>query len=141
MDNALNIWSLFDSILGEYAVRIKSHLSSLSLSMVDYKILHLVHSEPKNMKYLADTLSLAKGWVTDITDGLEERNLVKRVHSSQDRRVINIEITDEGLKIYNKVGKMIKTIIGDSISSLPEDDVEKLSTILEKISQNMHCHS
>ena len=76
-----------------------------------------------------------------ITDGLEERNLVKRVHSSQDRRVINIEITDEALKIYNKVGKMIKTIIGDSISSLPEDDVEKLSTILEKISQNMHCHS
>jgi DNA-binding MarR family transcriptional regulator len=93
------------------------------------------------MKYLADTLSLAKGWVTDITDGLESKNLVKRVHSSQDRRVINIEITEEGLKTYHKIEEIIKGIIHDSISSLPEDDINQLAIILEKINVKLKDHS
>ncbi|MCL4311163.1 MAG: MarR family winged helix-turn-helix transcriptional regulator [Candidatus Thermoplasmatota archaeon] len=141
MDKTLTIWSLLDSILSEYGVRIKDSLSDLSLSLTDSKILRLVSSEPKNMKYLADTLSLAKGWVTDITDGLESKNLVKRVHSSQDRRVINIEITEEGLKTYHKIEEIIKGIIHDSISSLPEDDINQLAIILEKINVKLKDHS
>ncbi|EQB72997.1 MAG: MarR family transcriptional regulator [Ferroplasma sp. Type II] len=141
MDKTLTIWSLLDSILSEYGARIKDSLSDLSLSLTDSKILRLVSSEPKNMKYLADTLSLAKGWVTDITDGLESKNLVKRVHSSQDRRVINIEITEEGLKTYHKIEQIIKGIIYDSISSLPEDDINQLATILEKINMKLKDHS
>jgi len=140
MDNAIKIWSLLGSVLGEYAARIKPELSSLSLTMVDYKILHIVYSEPKNMKYLADTLSLAKGWVTDITDGLEEKNLVTRVHSIEDRRVINIEITPDGIKIYNQIKEKITTIINDSISSLPVDDIDRLSDILEKMNINLKSY-
>jgi MarR family 2-MHQ and catechol resistance regulon transcriptional repressor len=141
MDKTLTIWSLLDNILSEYGARIKYSLSDLSLSLTDSRILRLVSSEPKNMKYLADRLSLAKGWVTDITDGLESKNLVKRVHSSQDRRVINIEITEEGLKTYHKIEEMIKGIIHDSISSLPEDDINQLATILEKINIKLKDHS
>lgn len=140
MDNVIKIWSLLGSVLGEYATWIKPQLSSLSLTMVDYKILHIVHSEPRNMKYLSDTLSLAKGWVTDITDGLEEKKLVTRVHSSQDRRVINIEITPEGLKIYNEIEEKITTIINESISSLPADDIDRLSSILEKMYINLKSY-
>ena len=141
MDKTLTIWSLLDNILSEYGARIKYSLSDLSLSLTDSRILRLVSSEPKNMKYLADRLSLAKGWVTDITDGLESKNLVKRVHSSQDRRVINIEITEEGQITYHKIEEIIKGIIHDSISSLPEDDINQLAIILEKINVKLKDHS
>jgi DNA-binding MarR family transcriptional regulator len=140
MEKTITIWSLLDSILSEYGSRIKENLSKFSLSMTDYKILYLVSSEPRNMKYLADTLSLAKGWVTDITDGLESKNLIKRIHSSDDRRVINIQITAGGLKTYGEIQDMIKSIIGDSISSLPQDDVDRLCNILEKMNLKLKDH-
>ncbi|WP_337860600.1 MarR family transcriptional regulator [Ferroplasma sp.] len=141
MEKTLTIWSLLDSIISEYAVRIKNNLSESSLSLTDSKILHLVSTGPKNMKYLADRLSLAKGWVTDITDGLESKGLIRRVHSKEDRRVINIEITENGTKTYNKIEEMIKKIISDSISSLPENDIENLCDILGKIDLQLKDHS
>jgi DNA-binding MarR family transcriptional regulator len=140
MEKTLIIWSLLDDILGEYGAQIKKNISELSLSLADLKILHLVSTEPRNMKYLADTLSLAKGWVTDITDGLEGKGFVRRVHSKEDRRVINIEITDAGMETYKKIEGMIKTIISNSISALPDDDVNKLCDILEKIDLKLKGH-
>jgi DNA-binding MarR family transcriptional regulator len=137
MERTITIWSLLDSILTEYGSRIKDKIGEYSLTKTDYKLLYLVSSEPRNMKYLADELSLAKGWVTDITDGLEERSLVKRIHSNDDRRVINIEITGNGLEVFNEIQGIIKKIINESISSLPPEDVEQLCNILEKIDINL----
>ena len=137
MERTITIWSMLDSILTEYSYRIKEKIGEYSLTRTDYKLLYLVSAEPRNMKYLADELSLAKGWVTDITDGLEDRNLVKRIHSNDDRRVINIQITDKGLKMFNEIQSIIKKIINESISSLPDVDVEQLCNILEKIAINL----
>ncbi|WMT51480.1 MAG: MarR family transcriptional regulator [Ferroplasma sp.] len=137
MERTITIWSLLDSILTEYGSRIKDKIGEYSLTRTDYKLLYLVSNEPRNMKYLADELSLAKGWVTDITDGLEQMGLVRRIHSNDDRRVINIQITDKGLKVFNEIQCIIKTIINDSVSSLPPEDVEQLCNILEKIDINL----
>jgi DNA-binding MarR family transcriptional regulator len=137
MERTITIWSMLDSILTEYGSRIKDKIGEYSLTKTDYKLLYLVSSEPRNMKYLADELSLAKGWVTDITDGLEQRSLVKRIHSNDDRRVINIQITGNGLEVFNEIQGIIKKIINESISSLPPEDVEQLCNILEKIDINL----
>jgi DNA-binding MarR family transcriptional regulator len=133
MERTITIWSLLDSILTEYSSRIKDKIGEYSLTKTDYKLLYLVSNEPRNMKYLADELSLAKGWVTDITDGLEQMGLVRRIHSNDDRRVINIQITENGLNVFNKIQCIIKAIINESVSSLPLEDVEQLCNILEKI--------
>ena len=137
MERTITIWSMLDSILTEYGSRIKDKIGEYSLTKTDYKLLYLVSSEPRNMKYLADELSLAKGWVTDITDGLEQRSFVKRIHSNDDRRVINIQITGKGLEVFNEIQGIIKKIINESISSLPHEDVEQLCNILEKIDINL----
>ena len=137
MERTITIWSLLDSVLTEYGSRIKDKIGEYSLTKTDYKLLYLVSSEPRNMKYLADELSLAKGWVTDITDGLEQRSLVKRIHSNDDRRVINIQITGKGMEVFNEIQGIIKKIINESISSLPPEDVEQLCNILEKIDINL----
>lgn len=137
MERTITIWSMLDSILTEYGSRIKDKIGEYSLTKTDYKLLYLVSSEPRNMKYLADELSLAKGWVTDITDGLEQRSLVKRIHSNDDRRVINIQITGKGMEVFNEIQGIIKKIINESISSLPPEDVEQLCNILEKIDINL----
>ena len=137
MERTITIWSMLDSILTQYSSRIKDRIGEYSLTRTDYKLLYLVSTEPRNMKYLADELSLAKGWVTDITDGLEQMGLVKRIHSNDDRRVINIQITDKGLKVFNEIQGVIKSIINESISSLPAKDIEQLCNILAKIDINL----
>jgi DNA-binding MarR family transcriptional regulator len=43
---------------------------------------------------------------TRIVDKLVEKKLVSRSEDKSDRRVVNIKITDKGLKILNDIDKM-----------------------------------
>ncbi|MEM0140004.1 MAG: MarR family transcriptional regulator [Ferroplasma sp.] len=133
MDKIINIWSLFDSVLNKYGERIHEELSGLDISMNEYKVLYIVHDKTVPMKYIAERLALAKGWITDIIDIMEAKGMVIRSRSVEDRRIINIEITEEGKKKYAEILSIIKNIIKKSLTGLNESEIKSLSDILLKI--------
>jgi DNA-binding MarR family transcriptional regulator len=137
MDSVINIWSLLDDIISCYGREIKTKLAKLGLTITDYKILYMVNHKEMPMKCISDNLSLAKGWVTDIIDNLENKNLIMRIHNADDRRVIKIRITDDGIKKYNETKQFIKEIIKDSIEDLNENEIKSFEDILNKIDNKM----
>ncbi len=137
MDSVINIWSLLDDIISCYGKEIKTKLAKLGLTITDYKILYMVNHKEMPMKCISDNLSLAKGWVTDIIDNLESKNLIMRIHNADDRRVIKIRITDDGIKKYNETKQFIKEIIKESIEDLNENEIKSFEDILNKIDNKM----
>ncbi len=137
MDSVINIWSLLDDIISCYGKEIKTKLAKLGLTITDYKILYMVNHKEMPMKCISDNLSLAKGWVTDIIDNLENKNLIMRIHNADDRRVIKIRITDDGIKKYNETKQFIKEIIKESIEDLNENEIKSFEDILNKIDNKM----
>lgn len=137
MDEIIDMWSLLDSILGKYGIRIRGKLSDLNITVSEYKIMYLIHDNIRPMKYISDKLSLAKGWVTDIIDALENKGMVERVRSSEDRRIINIKITEEGNKKYIEIQSIIKNIIKSSIAGLDSEEIVSVIRILNKIDKSM----
>ena len=97
----------------------------------------MVNHKEMPMKCISDNLSLAKGWVTDIIDNLESKNLIMRIHNADDRRVIKIRITDDGIKKYNETKQFIKEIIKESIEDLNENEIKSFEDILNKIDNKM----
>ncbi len=137
MDDVINIWSLLDDVIAGYRRELKNKLSKIDLSITDYKVLYMVKDTEKPMKCIADSLSLAKGWVTDIIDNLEEKNLIMRVHNEDDRRVIMIKITDKGMKRYNEMRQFIKDTIENSLKELDPAEIKSFENILNKLSNKM----
>jgi Transcriptional regulators len=71
--------------------------------------------------------------MTPLIDKLIKEELVKRIPSEADRRVINIELTDNGQNFLEQQQKKMRGFIKERFSSLPDEDLIQLATALENI--------
>ena len=87
---------------------------------------HLTVSPMISMSTLGNILYISKPYMTTLIDSLVAEGLVERNPDSQDRRVINISITDKGkerlMSIRSDIRQQLKTVLSD----LPESDLEEL---------------
>jgi len=73
----------------------------MGLNQQELGVLDLLGQEgPQMMRVLAQHLSLAVNSMTTIADGMEQKALVRRVRSTEDRRVVRVELTPSGTEVY-----------------------------------------
>ena len=88
-------------------------------------------------KDIEKRFSIRRSTETEILNLMEKRNLIKRIPSKIDKRLNNIEITEEGIKL-EKVGKeKIKELEKHMIKSLTKEEKKELIRLLEKVEQNL----
>lgn len=88
-------------------------------------------------KDIEKKFSIRRSTATEILNLMEKRNLIKRTPSKIDKRLNNIEITEEGIKL-EKVGKeKIKELEKHMIKSLTKEEKKELIRLLEKVEQNL----
>jgi DNA-binding MarR family transcriptional regulator len=71
--------------------------------------------------------------MTPLIDKLISEGLVKRLPSEEDRRIININLTDNGRKILVDHQKTMMNHLKDRLSSLSDEDLVQLAASLENI--------
>lgn len=72
----------------------------------------------KNITEISYTLGLGKSSVADVVDSLEEKGLVKRVRSPNDKRIVYVEITDKGKILYANIKCAYRAMILDLLSKV-----------------------
>ena len=88
-------------------------------------------------KDIEKKFSIRRSTATEILNLMEKRNLIKRTPSKIDKRLNNIEITEEGIKL-EKVGKeKIKELEKHMTKSLTKEEKKELIRLLEKVEQNL----
>ena len=88
-------------------------------------------------KDIEKRFSIRRSTATEILNLMEKRNLIKRTPSKIDKRLKNIEITEEGIKL-EKVGKeKIKELEKHMTKSLTKEEKKELIRLLEKVEQNL----
>ena len=75
---------------------------------------------------IARLIMVKSSTVTGIIDRLEQKDLVKRVRNSPDRRVINIELTVAGKTLAQIASSPIQLKFGDGLKTLPECKIDKI---------------
>ncbi len=71
--------------------------------------------------------------ITCVVDNLEKENLVQRVHSSNDRRIVNAELTSRGREKMESIFPDYLNHISEAVSFLPHEEQKLLNRILQKI--------
>jgi DNA-binding MarR family transcriptional regulator len=66
---------------------------------------------------------------------LEKRNYITRMIDKDDRRNINIELTDEGRKALEQANRRILAVAERIVDSLGESDTDKLIELVEKLTE------
>src|SRR4051794_8427080 len=76
----------------------------VELNMQELRVVEFLgHEGPRMMRELAEHLTVAVNSMTSIVDGLERKGLARRQRSAEDRRVIRVELTEEGQVMYRSV--------------------------------------
>ena len=88
------------------------------------------------MGELAENLLLSVSGATVIADKLEEKGLVVRRRSLDDRRVVRVGLTGEGAKSYDEFHQMVLTFATAILQSLDENEQNLLLALHRKISDS-----
>ncbi len=89
---------------------------------------------PKTMGELADDMGTDAPAATVLINQLEERGLVKRAPHPTDRRAKQVSLTAAGRRMVDKVEKLTD-MPPDALECLPNEELERLLTTLEKLMQ------
>lgn len=82
---------------------------------------------------VADELGVSLSAITALVDRLVKAGFVIRSRDEQDRRLVWLEATDKGKDILGKCMEGRRKVAMKYFGQLPEEDIEKLVEIYEKI--------
>ncbi len=90
---------------------------------------------------LARECLLDTGAMTRLLDRLEAKGLCRRVRSLSDRRVVNIELTDEGRVAAEQVPHVLSRVQNEHLAGFSHDEWEQLKSYLRRILDNAQALS
>src|SRR2546423_14643441 len=101
---ACRAWQLLRKFFFARRAPLPASGAEFDLSPVQCHVLHLIEpGEPMPMRRLADALSCDASNVTGLVDRLEQRGLVQRRPSVEDRRVKVLDLTSTGCRLRRQL--------------------------------------
>jgi len=96
-------------------------------------LLHVVNNGPVSATAIGREVHLSPSTVVGILDRLEEKRLVERQRSREDRRIVRVTATREGIELSQKAPSPLQQTLADSLADLPELEQATMALSLERI--------
>jgi DNA-binding MarR family transcriptional regulator len=98
-----------------------------TISLIHLNVLTVLEMDgPLPMGRLAEALDVSVASMTGIVDRMEKRGLVERHHDREDRRIVLVEPTDAGRKVFEEIGETRRVGLSKMVEQLTDEEVEGL---------------
>ena len=104
-------------------------------------LLKLYMHQASTVAELARECHLDAGAMTRLLDRLEAKGLCRRVRSVEDRRVVNIELTDEGREAAKGIPGVLCQIQNAHLAGFSVEEFQTLKGFLHRILNNAQVQS
>lgn len=111
----------------------KEKLSALGVTWPQYHAFYHISDEGTPFKELAEHLGCNASNMTGLIDRMAESGWVYREHSTNDRRVWLVKLTESGKKLKNKLVPVHMNNIKERMSYLDDDELSTLNSMLSKL--------
>jgi DNA-binding MarR family transcriptional regulator len=129
-----SIGYLMKRIIATVADAVDHELAPTGLTSAQWvPLLKVYLGEASTVAELARHCTLDAGAMTRTLDRLEAKGLVKRVRSSEDRRVVNLELTDEGRATAQKIPAALCRVQNAHLRGFTEEEWKLLKGMLRRI--------
>lgn len=111
-------------------------LKPYDISTEQFNVLRILRGQkgkPINMGAIQERMIAKTSNTTRLVDKLLIKSLVDRAVCENNRRKIEVTITDKGLKLLNIVDKLVDNTEDTLCAKLSEDEQKQLIQLLEKI--------
>ena len=116
----------------EVVKRYRPYLDPLGITYTQYIAMMVFWEQKKcSVKELGEKLYLDSGTLTPVLKSLEAKGFVRRYRSTEDERVLIVEVTEEGEKLRERALEVPKNVGG--CIRLEDDEAAELYRLLYKL--------
>jgi len=127
-------------VLGSVAQEVERQLEPAGLTNAQWvPLFKLAMGRASTVAELARECQLDAGGMTRLLDRLEAKGLLRRVRSSEDRRVVNIELTPEGREAAKHIPVVLSNVQNRYLAGFSEADWRTLTGLLQRILENVEA--
>jgi DNA-binding MarR family transcriptional regulator len=128
---------LMKKVISSILVQADTQLADCELTYTQWLPLYkLVMNEGNTMAGLARELEVDPGAMTRSLDRLEAKGLVRRERSTEDRRVVNLVLTDEGRQVAARVPPVLAGVLNGHLKGFTEAEWRQLVHLLTRMLAN-----
>lgn len=108
-------------------------LTNFSITPPQFEALqYLINNHDMTIGELSNKMFLACSTITDLVDRMEKNQLVKRVRDEKDRRVVRVQVLEDGHKLIEEVLHARRNYLADVLREVSE---KERAFILQGITQ------
>ena len=118
---------------------IMSDLRQYGLTPPQYAVLRLIgvsRSKRLTMSEIGKEMTVTFANITTIVDNLEKLKYVRRQRDLEDRRLVKVELTNSGSKLFKKIFKSHRLEIAKLMKVLDENELQSLIEHTKSIKKN-----
>ncbi|KAA3638346.1 MAG: MarR family transcriptional regulator [Bacteroidetes bacterium] len=116
--------------------KMAGYMKSYDLSEQQYNVLRILRGQkgnPVNLKDLQERMMQKTSNVTRLVEKLRLKGLLERVQCMENRRKVEITITDKGLKLLEEMQPEMDAMNDRFAKVLTEEEASVLSDLLDKL--------
>ncbi|TQR14239.1 MarR family winged helix-turn-helix transcriptional regulator [Psychrobacillus soli] len=112
----------------------KKDINNYNMHTSEFMVLEALYSKGKQtVRQISDAVLINSGSITYVMDKLEAKGLLERIDCKEDRRVVYIQITDEGKKLMDEIFPKHQLVIEDIFSCITDQEKEVFIDLLKKV--------
>ncbi|PLX66054.1 MAG: MarR family transcriptional regulator [Denitrovibrio sp.] len=108
-----------------------------------HAVVELGTGEPASLNDLARSLNLENSTVSRTVNNLVNGEIAVRAESAEDRRYVNISLTEKGKDIFENIETNMESFFDNIIRRIPDEKhdqvIESLKVLLDAISEEKCC--
>lgn len=98
-----------------------------------YVIVYIGENKNVKMTEIADYIESPMSTLTSIVDKLVDKGFIIRDHSVEDRRVVNVSLSEKGKESYKLIATKKKKVAQAMLSKLSEKDQDLMISFLKEL--------
>jgi DNA-binding MarR family transcriptional regulator len=136
-DAEQSVGYLVRRILSNMSMEVERELEPSGLTNAQWvPLLKLYMGSASTVAELARGCQLDTGGMTRLLDRLEAKGLVRRSRSSEDRRVVNLELTTEGRAAAKKIPAVLCGVQNAHLRGFTVEEWRTLKALLRRVVEN-----
>ena len=113
---------------------VRKDVKQYGLNATEFAVMELLyHKGSQSIQQIGNRILLASGSITYVVDQLSKKEFLKRRSSEEDRRVIYVELTSKGKKLFDQIFPRHRQSIQYALGHLSFEEQEILVMLLKKL--------
>lgn len=118
----------------EIQERIRDEMSKNKLSITEFSVLEVLYYQGKQtIQQIGNRILISSGSMTYVLDKLEQKGIIKRNDCREDRRVIHVTLTAEGMEMMENIMPKYQEMVDSFFGDITDDESKLMINLLKKV--------